>query len=135
MKKKVIIGIVIVMLGIILVVITNLRDRIPDIDGEDVAKVYYKDFRTGDSKDLDVDIFLQYYNKIYDVKDTKDDASTTPESAIIIELKNGEEITICDQQKKFHINFKNNKGEWKQYWGKQKEIHNMLRYGEYEIEE
>lgn len=108
------------------------KDEIPEIKADDVARIYFDDFTENGEKELDIDQFLTYYNQIYDVKENKTGEGTTEESRIVIEFKNGKEISIIDQSKKFEINFKDDKGKSQQYWGKQEEILNMLRYGVYE---
>lgn len=137
MKKKILITVVIVVLALIvggLAWALMSKDEIPEINAKDVARIYYEDFTENGEKELDIDQFLTYYNQIYDVKENKTGEGTTPESRIVIELKNGKEIGIYDQSKKFEINFRDDNGKTQQYWGMQEEIYNMLRHGAYEGE-
>lgn len=137
MKKKILITVVIVVLALIvggLAWALMSKDEIPEINAKDVARIYYEDFTENGEKELDIDQFLTYYNHIHDVKENKTGEGTTPESRIVIELKNGKEIGIYDQSKKFEINFQDDNGKTQQYWGMQEEIYNMLRHGAYEGE-
>ena len=137
MKKKILFTVVIVVLALIvggLAWALMSKDEIPEINAKDVARIYYEDFTENGEKELDIDQFLTYYNQIHDVKKNKTGEGTTPESRIVIELKNGKEIGIYDQSKKFEINFQDDNGKTQQYWGMQEEIYNMLRHGAYEGE-
>lgn len=135
-KKFLIIGIIVILGLIVGGIVWALisKDEIPEIKAKDVARIYYEDFTENGEKELDIDQFLTYYNQIHDIKNNKTGEGTTPESRIVIELKNGKEIGIYDQSKKFEINFQDDNGKTQQYWGMQEEIYNMLRHGAYEGE-
>lgn len=137
MKRKIIITVVIIVAALLvggLAWALMSKDEIPEINAKDVARIYYEDFTENGEKELDIDQFLTYYNQIHDVKENKTGEGTTPESRIVIELKNGKEIGIYDQSKKFEVNFEDDNGKTQQYWGMQEEIYNMLRHGAYEGE-
>ena len=135
-KKFLIIGIIVILALIVGGIVWALisKDEIPEIKAKDVARIYYDDFTENGEKELDIDQFLTYYNQIHDVKNNKKGEGTTSESRIVIELKNGKEIGIYNQSKKFEINFQDDEGKNQQYWGMQEEILNMLKYGAYEGE-
>ena len=137
-KKKILTSIFVVMLAIVvsvvMVMIIESKETIPEIAADEVARVYYDDFAGNREKELEIDQFLEYYSLIYDIKENKKGEGTTPESRIVIEMKDGSEICIYDQSTRFEVTFKNDDGEMKQYWGFQEEIYNMLRTGSYEGE-
>lgn len=138
MKKKLIIIITsAVILAVALIAALLLVDReleLPKLKADDISKVYCEMFKDeGIRIDLDVEEFLAYYNQIYDLRDNKEGAGTTPDSKIVIELKDGEEISIFNSGDQFEVNFRENDGERHQYWGKQQEIANMLTHGFYRL--
>ena len=140
MNKKVlnsvIIAVVAIFISVIVVMVINSKKSIPEIKAGDVERVYYDGYFDGHygQKELDIDQFVEYYNEIDNIKENKNDEGTTPESWIVIELKDGSEVRIYDQSMKFEVVFEDDDGEIKQYWGEQEQIYNMLRTGSYERE-
>ena len=135
MKKKDLWGAIALVICVAAVLIVSLRDKIPTINKEKVVRVYYSGIEANTGKELEVDKFLNYYNKIYDIEESKMGAVTTAPSMIEIQLENSESIRILYQaQERILISYEDDNGP-KYYWGKQEQIYNMLRYGEYEIEE
>ncbi len=135
MKKKVLIIIAAIILGLLTAVPLLIKEELelPKLESADISKVYFDDCSESEKEILDIDEFLEYYNNIYDIRDNVLGEGTTPETYIRIELRNGEEISISNSGDQFQVDFKNDKGEGKQYWGKQQEIANMLRYGFYTL--
>lgn len=140
MNKKVfnsaVIAIVAILISVIVIMVINSKKTIPEIEVGDVERVYYSGYFDGHygEKELDIDQFVEYYNEIDNIKENKNGEGTTPESWIVIVLKDGSEVWIYDQSMKFEVNFKTDDGEIKQYWGEQEQIYNMLRTGSYEGE-
>ena len=140
MNKKVfnsaVIAVVAILISVIVIMVINSKKTIPEIEAGDVERVYYDGYFDGHygQKELDIDQFVGYYNEIDNIKENKNDEGTTPESWIVIVLKDGSEVWIYDQSMKFEVSFKTDDGEIKQYWGEQEQIYNMLRTGSYEGE-
>ena len=136
MKKKVLWTAIVLVVCFVVVLVVCIKVNIPTIDKDEVVRVYYGGWEGKGKRELDIDEFLNYYNDIYDIEKSKYGSVTTPPSDITIELENGKYIRISYQTTKFFlISFEDDDGQWKTYFGKQKEIHNMLTHGEYEIEE
>ena len=134
MKKKNLIIITAIFITVVVMIIVlflvNRKLELPTLTAEDISKVYRDTF--DDNKiDLDIEEFLGYYNQIYDLRDNKEGAGSTPTCRIIIELKDGGEIGIYNSGDQYEINFTDGDGERHQYWGKQQEIANMLYNGVY----
>ena len=134
MKKKPMMIIIVAIIAVVALIagllLVNRELELPELTAEDISKVYRDTF--DDNKiDLDVEEFLGYYNQIYDLRDNKEDAGSTPNSRIIIELRDGEEICIYSSGDQFEVDFSDSDGEKHQYWGKQQEIANMLYHGIY----
>lgn len=140
MNKKVfnsaVIAVVAILISVIVIMVINSKKTIPEIEAGDVERVYYDGYFDGHygQKELDIDQFVGYYNEIDNIKENKNDEGTTPESWIVIVLKDGSEVWIYDQSMKFEVVFKDDDGEIKEYWGEQEQIYNMLRTGSYEGE-
>lgn len=134
MKKKHIFFITIAILAMAAIIVTiflfNRKLELPKLKAEDILCVHY-DVSSSDIRQLDIEEFLGYYNQIYDIRNNKEGVGTTPDSRIIIELKDGQEIGIYSSGDQFEVNFTNSDGERCQYWGKQQEIANMLYRGVY----
>lgn len=136
MKKKHIFFITISILAMVVIIVAiflfNRKLELPKLKAENIVRVYRDEFE--DSKiELDIEEFLGYYNQIYDIRNNKEGAGTTPDRRIIIELKDGQEIGIYNSGDQFEVNFTKSNGKRCQYWGKQQEIANMLFRGVYEI--
>ena len=140
MNKKVfnsaVIAVVAILISVIVIMVINSKKTIPEIEAGDVERVYYDGYFDGHygQKELDIVQFVGYYNEIDNIKENKNDEGTTPESWIVIVLKDGSEVWIYDQSMKFEVVFKDDDGEIKEYWGEQEQIYNMLRTGSYEGE-
>lgn len=136
MKKKPMIIITVAILAvatlIIVLLLVNRELELPELKTENVSSVYCE---TSDNEKIDLDIeeFLGYYNQIYDLRNNEEGAGTTPTSMIIIELKEGKEIRIYNSGDQFEVNFSDDDGENRQYWGKQQQIANMLYHGLYQL--
>ena len=132
MKKKLLIivatVIVIISLAIVLLLV-NKKLEIPELEAGDISNVYYDILGENKSMNLDIEEFLGYYNQIYDIREVT--GGTTPDSRIVIELKDGSDISIYSSGDQFEVNFYDSEGKLTQYWGKQQEIYNMLIYGFY----
>ena len=115
------------------VFLINRKLELPKLKAEDVARIHYDGNEFNDNKELDIEEFLVYYNQIYDIRNNKEGAGTTADRRIIIELKDGRKIGICNSGDQFEVNFTKSNGKRCQYWGKQQEIANMLYHGVYEI--
>ena len=137
-KKKMKIGIVAVIFVVALVVvlaITKKELQLPKLEVEDISKVYNKrlDAFNAEKVDLDIEEFLRYYNQIDELRNNKEDAGTTPSSKIVIELNNGEEISIHNSGDQFQVSFEEGDDRF-QYWGKQQGIANILEHGVYGLD-
>lgn len=136
MKKKHIIFITISILVMVVVIVAiflfNRKLELPKLETDDILRVHYHTSAI-DFRQLDIEEFLRYYNEIYDIRNNKEGAGTTPDRRIIIELKDGQEIGIYNSGDQFEVNFTKSNGKRCQYWGKQQEIANMLSHGVYEI--
>lgn len=136
MKKKLMIIITVTILAIATIIaalfFSNRELEIPKLKAEDISGVYCE---TSDNEKINLDIeeFLGYYNQIYDLRNNEEGAGTTPDSSIVIELKDGNEISIYNSGDQFEVNFSDEDGDKQQYWGKQQEIANMLYYGLYQL--
>lgn len=125
---------IVVILIIVVIHNTFFKEKMElNLDEQDVksVKLCYLGRMEDDTKNLDVEEFVKYYNMIYDVRENKDGIGSTPETKIIIELKSGEIIEIYDPGFSFEVNIQSDNGEIKQYWGRQENIDNMLNEGEY----
>ena len=136
MKKKHIFIIAIIIFVVATIITTiflfNRKLELPKLKAEDILSIYY-DTSSSDFQQLDVEEFLEYYSQIYDIRNNKEGEGTTPTSRIIIQLKNGQEIGIYNSGDQFEVNFTDRDGRRCQYWGKQKEIANMLYHGVYRL--
>lgn len=134
-KKLIIITATIVALAtlIISLLLFNRELELPRLTADDISNIYYHDTYKNETVDLDIEEFLGYYNQIYDLRDNKEGAGSTPSSWIKIELKDGQEIGIYNTGKQFQVSFTDNDGERHQYWGRQQEIYNMLYKGFYKL--
>ncbi len=134
-KKLIIITATIVALAtlIISLLLFNRELELPRLTADDISNIYYHDTDKNETVDLDIEEFLGYYNQIYDLRDNKEGAGSTPSSWIKIELKDGQEIGIYNTGKQFQVSFTDNDGERHQYWGRQQEIYNMLYKGFYKL--
>ena len=134
MKKKHIIFIAITVFAMAAIIVTiflfNRKLELPKLEKDDILSVHYHTSAI-DFRELDIEEFLGYYNEIYDIRNNKEGAGTTAHRRIIIELKDGQKIGICNSGDQFEVNFTKSNGERCQYWGKQQEIANMLDYGVY----
>ena len=134
-KKLIIITATMVALAtlIISLLLFNRELELPRLTADDISNIYYHDTDKNETVDLDIEEFLGYYNQIYDLRDNKEGAGSTPSSWIKIELKDGQEIGIYNTGKQFQVSFTDNDGERHQYWGRQQEIYNMLYKGFYKL--
>ena len=136
MKKKHIFFITITVFAMVAIIVTiflfNRKLELPKLETDDILSVHYHT-SSDDFQQLDIEEFLVYYNQIYDIRNNKEGAGTTAHRRIIIELKDGQKIGICNSGDQFEVNFTKSNGERCQYWGKQQEIANMLYHGVYEI--
>ena len=134
MKKKHIIFIAITVFAMAAIIVTiflfNRKLELPKLEKDDILSVHYHTSAI-DFRELDIEEFLGYYNEIYDIRNNKEGAGTTADTRIIIELKDGRKIGICNSGDQFEIYFTKSNGKRCQYWGKQQEIANMLYHGVY----
>lgn len=69
---------------------------------------------------------VTWFNSITDIRNNKYFAGITPSAGIIIKLKNGKEIAIINSGADFEVQSDNYFGKRISYWGKQKDIKNLL---------
>lgn len=69
---------------------------------------------------------VKWFNSITNVRENKDFAGTTPESGIIIKVKNGNEILILKSGTDFEVQRINSLGKRISYWGNQSNIRYIL---------
>ena len=128
-KKITIIGSILV-IAITLVVVflyaNGFFNIMPHLKESEVEFVKLETFDGRQDQNLDIKTFLKYYNTIYDVRKDDNHGETTPNSRITIQLKSGESIIFWQNCADIDIDLK---GE--QYWGKQNDIFNLLKSGEY----
>ena len=120
----------ILLLAIALVVVllyaNGFFDIMPHLKEREVEFVQLETFDGRQAQNLDIKTFLKYYNAIYDVRKDDNHGETTPSSRITIQLKSGESIIFWQNCEEIDIELKE-----EQYWGKQQNIFNLLKSGEY----
>ena len=128
-KKITIIGSILV-IAITLVVVflyaNGFFNIMPHLKESEVEFVKLETFDGRQDQNLDIKTFLKYYNTIYDVRKDDNHGETTPSSRITIQLKSGESIIFWQNCEEIDIELKE-----EQYWGKQQNIFNLLKSGEY----
>ena len=128
-KKITIIGSILVIaitLVVVLLYANGFYNIMPHLKESEVEFVKLETFDGRQDQNLDIKTFLKYYNTIYDVRKDDNHGETTPNSRITIQLKSGESIIFWQSCGDIDIDLK---GE--QYWGKQQNIFNLLKNGEY----
>lgn len=69
---------------------------------------------------------VAWFNSVTDIRTNKYFAGETPEAGIIIKLKSGKQISIIRSGIDFEVQTNNLLGKRISYWGKQKDIKNLL---------
>lgn len=139
MKKK---PLIITVSAIVIIVIISLAvtllmtDKelvLPELEADDISNISYIMLDKDETTNLDIEEFLTYYNQIYDIRNNELGEGTTADRSIVIELKDGSKISICNSGSQFEVSFCDSDGESQQYWGKQQGIYNMLLHGFYSL--
>ncbi len=106
--------------------VNGFYNIMPHLKESEVEFVKLEIFDGRQDQNLDIKTFLKYYNTIYDVRKDDNHGETTPNSRITIQLKSGESIIFWQNCVDIDIHLKE-----EQYWGKQQDIFNLLKNGEY----
>ena len=115
--------IVVLFLGAVLILQYRSRHKLlPQIKEKDVRSIMFNG-----EKQQDFNEILGYYNQIDHVYEGSGGMNTTPYGNITIELKSGVTIEICDDLgENLYIVVTDKDKKWKDYWGKQPELYDML---------
>ena len=117
--------------GVVLFFITRNYNTLPEFTADAVESIVLDSAEDGDKKIEDVETFIKYYNQIYDVEDNLDGDILGPDYILNIKLKSGEAISMMGLARGLEIIVHDKEKNSKEYLGKQKELQNLVLYGEY----